>query len=67
METETNRGTVFLFEFINAEVKIHNPRPFLDLAKQANLLPEEEQMLTVVSRKLIEAESNHTSKSVAHS
>jgi hypothetical protein len=64
---KNEQGTVFLFEFINAEVKIHNPRPFLDLAKQAKLLPEEEQLLSVVTRKLIEAESNHTTKSVAHS
>jgi len=42
-------------------------RPLLDLAKQTNLLPEEKQLLTVVTRKLLEAESNHTAKSVAHS
>jgi hypothetical protein len=47
--------------------EMERARPFLDLAKQANLLPEEEQLLTVVSRKLIEAENNHTADSAAHS
>lgn len=47
--------------------EMERARPFLNLAKQANLLPEEEQLLTAVSRKLIEAESNHTTKSVVHS